>query len=152
MVYPRFDSVPGIPSLTIKLIKFADNTTHIGLISYTNEYAYRSEVACLASWRTENNLELNIPKNNNNNSIGGDWFCWKSMSPSPHRNQQACNHHLHPQRPQMGNKHNSYNHKQCDMFICRPFFLQNTHTHTFRLYNKLTKCLSCKRRQKTHLQ
>uniref|UniRef100_A0AAV2JLJ3 Alkylated DNA repair protein AlkB homologue 8 N-terminal domain-containing protein n=1 Tax=Knipowitschia caucasica TaxID=637954 RepID=A0AAV2JLJ3_KNICA len=51
---PRHDSV--------KLIKFADDTTLIGLISNNDESAYRREVDRLVSWCSGNNLELNAQK------------------------------------------------------------------------------------------
>lgn len=47
---------------SVKLIKFADDTTLIGLISDGDESAYRREVDRLASWCSHNNLELNAQK------------------------------------------------------------------------------------------
>ncbi|KAK3525591.1 hypothetical protein QTP70_000437 [Hemibagrus guttatus] len=47
---------------SIKLLKFADNTTVIGLIQYGEESAYRQEVEQLAAWCSLINLELNTPK------------------------------------------------------------------------------------------
>ncbi|TWW77638.1 hypothetical protein D4764_12G0010280 [Takifugu flavidus] len=44
------------------LIKFADDTTLIGLISDGDETAYRREVARLVSWCGHNNLQLNAQK------------------------------------------------------------------------------------------
>ncbi|KAI3376226.1 hypothetical protein L3Q82_016729, partial [Scortum barcoo] len=45
------------------IIKFADDTTVIGLITGDNETAYReSEVRALTSWCQDNNLHLNISK------------------------------------------------------------------------------------------
>uniref|UniRef100_A0AAV2K7L6 Reverse transcriptase domain-containing protein n=1 Tax=Knipowitschia caucasica TaxID=637954 RepID=A0AAV2K7L6_KNICA len=46
----------------MKLIKFADDTTLIGLISNNDESAYRREVDRLVSWCSGNNLELNAQK------------------------------------------------------------------------------------------
>ncbi|CAL9695313.1 unnamed protein product [Knipowitschia caucasica] len=43
-------------------IKFADDTTLIGLISNNDESAYRREVDRLVSWCSGNNLELNAQK------------------------------------------------------------------------------------------
>uniref|UniRef100_A0A3B3HPU9 Reverse transcriptase domain-containing protein n=1 Tax=Oryzias latipes TaxID=8090 RepID=A0A3B3HPU9_ORYLA len=48
--------------LSVKLLKFADDTTLIGLISDGDESAYRSEIARLVSWCNANNLELNALK------------------------------------------------------------------------------------------
>uniref|UniRef100_A0AAV2K479 Alkylated DNA repair protein AlkB homologue 8 N-terminal domain-containing protein n=1 Tax=Knipowitschia caucasica TaxID=637954 RepID=A0AAV2K479_KNICA len=50
------------PHDSVKLIKFADDTTLIGLISNNDESAYRREVDRLVSWCSGNNLELNAQK------------------------------------------------------------------------------------------
>ncbi len=47
---------------TVKLLKFADDTTVIGLIQDWDESAYRQEVEQLAGWCSHNNLELNTIK------------------------------------------------------------------------------------------
>ncbi|TWW68521.1 hypothetical protein D4764_19G0003190 [Takifugu flavidus] len=47
---------------SVKLIKFADDTTLIGLISNGDETAYRREVARLVSWCGHNNLQLNAQR------------------------------------------------------------------------------------------
>ncbi|KAL0165891.1 hypothetical protein M9458_037735, partial [Cirrhinus mrigala] len=44
---------------SVKLLKFVDDTTFIGLISDGDESAYRQEVKELAVWYSHNNLELN---------------------------------------------------------------------------------------------
>ncbi|KAL0147668.1 hypothetical protein M9458_057025 [Cirrhinus mrigala] len=44
---------------SVKLLKFADNTTLISLINDGDESAYRQEVKELAVWCSHNNLELN---------------------------------------------------------------------------------------------
>ncbi|KAL0150016.1 hypothetical protein M9458_054675, partial [Cirrhinus mrigala] len=44
------------------IIKFADDTTVVGLISNNNETHYREEVAQLAKWCGANNLSLNVSK------------------------------------------------------------------------------------------
>ncbi|KAK3513271.1 hypothetical protein QTP70_009808 [Hemibagrus guttatus] len=46
----------------VKLLKFADDTTVIGLIQDGDEPAYRQEVEQLAAWCSLNNLELNTLK------------------------------------------------------------------------------------------
>ncbi len=43
-------------------IKFADDTTVVGLISNRDETNYRSEVSRLARWCSDNNLSLNVEK------------------------------------------------------------------------------------------
>ncbi|KAK2905571.1 hypothetical protein Q8A73_009516 [Channa argus] len=43
-------------------IKFADDTTVVGLISNNDETNYRIEVRCLAGWCSDNNLSLNVEK------------------------------------------------------------------------------------------
>ena len=47
---------------SVKLLKFADDTTIIGLISGGDESAYRWEIDHMAAWCTQNNLELNAVK------------------------------------------------------------------------------------------
>ncbi len=47
---------------SVKLPKFADDTTRIGLIQDGNESAYRQEVKELPVWCSLNNLELNTLK------------------------------------------------------------------------------------------
>ncbi|KAK3571270.1 hypothetical protein QTP86_005911 [Hemibagrus guttatus] len=47
---------------SVKLLKFADDTTLIDLISDGNESAYRGEIDRLVSWCSTNNLELNSLK------------------------------------------------------------------------------------------
>jgi hypothetical protein len=44
------------------IIKFADDTTVVGLIIGNNETAYREEVRELAVWCQDNNLSLNVSK------------------------------------------------------------------------------------------
>ncbi len=44
------------------IIKFADDTTVIGLITDNDETAYREEVSTLTKWYQENHLSLNIDK------------------------------------------------------------------------------------------
>ena len=48
---------------TNTIIKFADDTTVVGLISGGDEFAYRDEVLKLARWCSANNLTLNTKKN-----------------------------------------------------------------------------------------
>lgn len=47
---------------TNTIVKFADDTTLIGLISDCDETAYREEVQHLTEWCCHNNLDLNITK------------------------------------------------------------------------------------------
>jgi hypothetical protein len=44
------------------IIKFADDTTVVGLITKNDETAYREEVSALGVWCQENNLTLNVNK------------------------------------------------------------------------------------------
>ena len=44
------------------IIKFADDTTVVGLITNNDETAYREEVRALGVWYQENNLTLNVNK------------------------------------------------------------------------------------------
>ena len=43
-------------------IKFADDTTVLGLITDNDETAYREEVRDMAVWCQDNNLSLNVSK------------------------------------------------------------------------------------------
>ena len=45
-----------------KILKFADDTTVIGLITNYDESEYRNQVNKLISWCNDNNLELNVNK------------------------------------------------------------------------------------------
>ena len=45
------------------IIKFADDTTVVGLITNNDKMAYREEVRALGVWCQENNLTLNVNKN-----------------------------------------------------------------------------------------
>ena len=47
---------------SVKLLKFADDTTLIGLISGGDESAYRWQIDHLVTWCGQNNLELNALK------------------------------------------------------------------------------------------
>lgn len=44
------------------IVKFADDTVVVGLISSNNETAYLDEVELLSSWCKDNNLDLNVTK------------------------------------------------------------------------------------------
>ena len=44
------------------IIKFADDTTVVGLITDNDERVYREEVRDLAQWCQNNNLSLNVTK------------------------------------------------------------------------------------------
>ena len=45
------------------IIKFADDTTMVGLIASNDETAYRAGVCDLAMWCRDNNLSFNVSKN-----------------------------------------------------------------------------------------
>ena len=47
---------------SVPLLKFADDTTLIGLVSDSDESEYRHEVSSLVSWCDTNNLQLNASK------------------------------------------------------------------------------------------
>jgi hypothetical protein len=44
------------------IIKFADDTTVVGLITNNDETVYRVEVRALRAWCQKNNLSLNVKK------------------------------------------------------------------------------------------
>lgn len=54
------DCTSGEPS--VKLLKFVDDTTIIGLIKDSDKSAYRQEVEQLVQWCSQNHLELNPQK------------------------------------------------------------------------------------------
>ena len=47
---------------SVPLLKFADDTTLVGLVSDSEESEYRHEVSSLVSWCDINNLQLNASK------------------------------------------------------------------------------------------
>ena len=55
-------SITSSSHQSVKLLKFADDTTLIGLISDGDESAYRWEADHLVTWCHRNNLELNALK------------------------------------------------------------------------------------------
>jgi hypothetical protein len=50
------------PTAIFVRIKFADNTTVVGLITNNDETAYREENRDLEEWCQDNNLSLNVIK------------------------------------------------------------------------------------------
>ena len=46
------------------IVKFADDTTVVGLITNNDEIAYREEVRALGVWCQQNSLSLNVNKTN----------------------------------------------------------------------------------------
>ena len=63
-----------------KILKFADDTTVIGLITNSDESKYRDQVNKLTSWCNDNNLELNV---NETKEMIVDFKRKKSSPPSP---------------------------------------------------------------------
>ena len=63
-----------------KILKFADDTTLIGLITNSDESEYRDQVNKLISWCNDNNLELNV---NKTKEMIVDFRRKKSSPPSP---------------------------------------------------------------------
>ncbi len=59
---PSTPTTAPLKTPSVKLLKFADDTTLIGLIKDGDESAYRQEVKELAVWCSLNNLELNTLK------------------------------------------------------------------------------------------
>lgn len=47
---------------SVSILKYADDTTIIGLITNNNEYHYREQVTQVATWCQNNNLQLNTSK------------------------------------------------------------------------------------------
>ncbi|XP_066520036.1 nodal-related 2 [Hoplias malabaricus] len=52
----------AMPNNSNSIFNFADDTTIVGLITNSNEEAYREEVTLLTDWCTDNNLALNVDK------------------------------------------------------------------------------------------
>ena len=61
MLWSRFSSRISTHASN-SIIKFADDTTEVGLITNNDETAYREEVRALGVWCQENNLSLNVNK------------------------------------------------------------------------------------------
>ncbi len=72
---------------SVKLLKFADDTTVIGLIKDGDESAYRQEVEQLAVWCSLNNLELNTLKTV---EMIVDFRRNPPCSPPTHHHEQHC--------------------------------------------------------------
>ncbi len=72
---------------SVKLLKFADDTTLNGLIQDSDESAYRQEVKDLAVWCSLNNLELNTLKTV---EMTVDFRRNPPCSPPTHRHEQHC--------------------------------------------------------------
>ncbi len=62
LLFSRYTNDCTAKDPSIKLLKFADDATLIGLIQDGDESAYRQEVKELAVWCSLNNLELNMLK------------------------------------------------------------------------------------------
>ena len=62
LLYPLFTHDCMARHNSNAIIKFADNTTVVGLITGNDETAYREEVRELAMWCQDNNLSLNVIK------------------------------------------------------------------------------------------
>ena len=73
--------------LSVQLLKFADDTTIIGLIRDGDESAYRREVEHLALWRSRYNLELNSLKTVENDSGLQEE---PPITAPPHHTEQHC--------------------------------------------------------------
>ena len=63
-----------------KILKFADDTTVIGLITNSDESEYRDQVNKLISWCNDNYLELNV---NKTKAMIVDYNRKKNVPPSP---------------------------------------------------------------------
>jgi hypothetical protein len=63
------------------IIKFADNTTVVRLITINDETVYREEVRALGVWCQENNLSLNVNQTKAETEEGAP--------PYPHRSDSS---------------------------------------------------------------
>ena len=73
-----FDCTPTYN--TNKIIKFADDTTVVGLVQNDDESAYRDEVHKLTVWCSNNNLALNSSKTK---ELIVDFRRGRSVEPAP---------------------------------------------------------------------
>ncbi|KAK3529268.1 hypothetical protein QTP70_022984 [Hemibagrus guttatus] len=101
---PLFSLYTNNCTSTVKLLKFTDNTTVIGLIQDGEESAYRQEVEQLAVWCSLNNLELN--------NSGDDSGLQEEHPCTPHHEQHCTNSgviqvpgHHHLSGPEVGHSH-----------------------------------------------
>ncbi len=69
------------------IVKFADDTTVIGLITDNDETAYRAEVSTLTKWCQENHLSLNIDKTQ---GAGGGFQDTEQRTHTHHHRQDTC--------------------------------------------------------------
>ena len=92
-----YDCTSGDPS--VQLLKFADDTTVIGLIRDKDKSAYRREVEQLALWCCCNNLELNVLKTvemtvdfrrSCKDCKDRPWWKWVNQTPQAHVPQGDC--------------------------------------------------------------
>ena len=91
------DSVSSEPSVV--MIKFSDDTTLEGLIHNSDESAYRGDVARLAGWCSENDLELNVSKTKEKeeeNASCSTHYRWRSSRRSKIIQISSHNHLFRP--------------------------------------------------------
>src|SRR4029434_4830536 len=62
------------------IVKFADDTTIVGLITDNDESAYREDVDTLTKWCQDNNLSLNISKTK---EMIVDYRRWQEVEHAP---------------------------------------------------------------------
>jgi hypothetical protein len=60
LLYSLFTHDCVVTHTSKSIIKFADNTTVVGLITNNNETAYREEVRALAEWCQKNDFSLRV--------------------------------------------------------------------------------------------
>ncbi len=60
VLYSMYTNDCVSPSESVKIFKFADDTTIIGLITDNDETDYRKEVSTLIEWSCTHNLTLNV--------------------------------------------------------------------------------------------
>ena len=62
LLYSLFNHDCVATQASNSIIKFADDTTVVGMITNNDETAYREEVKALGEWCQEKNLSLNVNK------------------------------------------------------------------------------------------
>ena len=69
LLYSLFTNDSVSHHSSVPLLKFADDTTLVGLVSGSDESEYRHEVSSLVSWCDTNNLQLNAFKTREKNQL-----------------------------------------------------------------------------------
>lgn len=67
-------------SPTLHHIKFANDTTVVGLILNSDEAPYRKEVQTLEAWCSNNQYNINTRNTINGEEVERDWTSWRTWA------------------------------------------------------------------------